>query len=224
MKRDADQGLGGVARQLRVGIERDAVPHVGQNRQVARGVSKSGVAGAAKQAVELLDLPPLALPSHPHPFLLVPLAIAMEQVEAAAAVAGVAMVQGVDAGSRGGQNVGVVRPVLGDGVGEVAEEREVDARIEVAERLNLEVRQQLVDRAHAAEQGRHDHHRAAILGHAAVELETREHPRRDQPRQQALHRARRQLAGGDEREERNQGDRSRRAVSQRHGIRDRRRR
>ena len=183
VKRDADQGLGGVARQLRVGVERDAVPHVGQNRQVASGVSKSGVAGAAKQAVELLDLPALALPSHPHPFLLVPLAIAMEQVEAAAAVAGVAMVQGVDARSRGGQNVGVVRPVLGEGVGEVAEQREVNARIEVAERLNLEVREQLVDRAHAAEQGRHDHHRAAILGHAAVEFETREHPRGDQPRQ-----------------------------------------
>src|SRR6185295_16771581 len=105
VKRDADQGLGGVARQLRVGIERDAVPHVRENRQVASGVSKSGVAGAAKQAVELLDLPPLALPSHPHPFLLVPLPIAMEQVEAAAAVAGVALVQGVDAGSRGVQDV-----------------------------------------------------------------------------------------------------------------------
>ena len=118
------------------------------------------------------------------------------------------MVQGVDARSRGGQDGGVVRPVLGDGVGEVAEEREVNARIEVAERLNLEVREQIVDRAHAAEQGRHDHHRATILGHSAVELETREHLRRDQSRQQALHRARRQLAGGDEPEECNQRDRA----------------
>ena len=130
------------------------------------------------------------------------------------------MVQGVDARSRGGQNVGVVRPVLGEGVGEVAEQREVNAGIEVAERLDLQVREQLVDRAHAAEQGRHDHHRATILGHSAVELETREHTRRDQPRQQALHRARRQLAGGDEREECNQRDRARRAVSEGGGIRD----
>ena len=44
----------------------------------------------------------------------------------------------------------------------------------------------------------------AIVGHAAVEFETREHPRRDQPWQQALHRTRRQLAGGNEREERDQ--------------------
>jgi hypothetical protein len=63
--------------------------------------------------------------------------------------------------------------VLAEGVGKIAEEREVDARIEIAERLNLEMRQQRVDGLHAAEQGWHNHHRATCLGNAALELETR---------------------------------------------------
>ena len=72
-------------------------------------------------------------------------------------------------------NVGIVRPVLGQGVGEVDEEREVNARIEVAERLNLEVREHIVHRAHGAERVGTITMRATSR-HSAVELETREHP------------------------------------------------
>jgi hypothetical protein len=92
MQRDADQCLRGVAGQVSVGIESDAVLHVGQNRQITRCVSKACVAGAAQETVELLDLAALALPSHPHPFFLVPLPIAVEQVEAAAALVRMAFV------------------------------------------------------------------------------------------------------------------------------------
>jgi hypothetical protein len=62
---DADQRARGVARQRRVAVERDAVAHRRQYRCVADVDDEARVLGAAQQAIELLDLPALALPAHP---------------------------------------------------------------------------------------------------------------------------------------------------------------
>ena len=53
-------------------------------------------------------------------------------------------VERLDAGARGRQDLGVARQRLGGRVAEVAQEGEMDVRIEVAERLHLEVRDQLL--------------------------------------------------------------------------------
>src|SRR6185312_1797395 len=82
MRDDANQLPGGISGQARVAVERDAVLHQRQDRRVANCHDKTGVRRAAEQTVEFLDLAPLALPSHPETFLLVPLTRAMEQEEA----------------------------------------------------------------------------------------------------------------------------------------------
>ena len=53
----------------------------GRIGEIADRHGEARVGGAAQQAVELLDLAALALPSHPQPFALVPLPQAMEQEE-----------------------------------------------------------------------------------------------------------------------------------------------
>ena len=106
---DANQVPGGVTRQARVAVERDAVAHLRQDRRVADGQDEAGVGGAAQQAVELLDLAALALPSHPEAFLLVPLARAMEQEEAIRAAVAMFGVQRGDAVGRRRENLRVAR-------------------------------------------------------------------------------------------------------------------
>ena len=83
---DANQVAGGIPGQARVAVERDAIPHLRQDRRVADRHDEAGVGRAAQQAVEFLDLSALALPSHPQAFLLVPLTRTMEQEEAIRAV------------------------------------------------------------------------------------------------------------------------------------------
>ena len=86
MRDDANQLAGGIPGQARVAVERDAVPHLRQDRRVADRHDEAGIGGATQQAVEFLDLSALALPSHPQPFLLVPLTRTMEQEEAIRAI------------------------------------------------------------------------------------------------------------------------------------------
>ena len=76
------------------------------------------------------------------------------------------------------QHCGIVAAPASGGVGEVAEDGEVDVRIEVAERLHLEVLDQLVHTGHAGQQGRDDDHRPRLLGDAGGEIEARQPPRR----------------------------------------------
>ena len=61
----ADQPLGRVARQARVGIEGDDIADVGRQRRAARRSQERRVGRAAQQAVELVELAALALPAHP---------------------------------------------------------------------------------------------------------------------------------------------------------------
>ena len=80
--------------------------------------------------------------------------------------------------------------------------REVQPRVGIAERVHLEVRQQLLDGVDAAEQRRHDDHRPALLGDAVLEIEPRQPARPAQSRRQPLHGGRREVAGRQQREQR----------------------
>ena len=201
MGNDADQLPRDVARQPRVAVERDAVPDGRQDRHVADVDDEAGVGGAAQQAVELLDLAPLALPPHPEPFLLVPLPRPMAQEETVGPSAGMLRVERFDPAPGGGQDLLVARQRLGGRVADVAEDREVDARVHVAEGLHLEVRDQLAGALHAVEDRRDDHHGAGVLRHGA-QLEPRQPARRNQVGDDPLHDLNRQLAGRDHQHER----------------------
>ena len=174
---DADQLLRGVTGQARVGIERDAVADAGEDARVAGFDREARVRGPTQQAVPLLDLAALALPAHADALARVPLAHAVDEVEAVVPPLGVAGVEGFDPGTGGAQDRRVLRHLARRGVREVAEDREVDARIEVAERQHLEVLEQLRDPLDARQERRHDDHGPRALRHAAQEVEAGQPPR-----------------------------------------------
>ena len=81
-------------------------------------------------------------------------------------------IERLDAGTRRRQHRRVTRHVARRGVGEVAQDREVDVRIEIAERQHFEVLQQRRHRRLARQHRRHDDHRPRLGGNRTGELET----------------------------------------------------
>ena len=73
----------------------------------------------------------------------------------------------------------------------------MDVRVEVAERLHLEVREEALDLVDAAEEHGHDHHRAGALGDAVAEVEARQPARRHERRHEPLDEEHRELARGE---------------------------
>src|SRR4029079_3831301 len=113
---DADQLSGGVSWEARVAVEGDAVVDVRENGEIAPRHREAGVARAAEEPVELLDLAALALPSHPAALALVPQPLPVEQIEAVVPAAGVTLVERVDPFHRGLDDRGVLGLVLDAGV------------------------------------------------------------------------------------------------------------
>ena len=108
----------------------------------------------------------------------------MEEEEAVLVLGGVAEVQLLDPAPRLLEQRGVVGHLRGGGVREVAQDREVDVGVDVAERLHLEVLDELAYPFAAREQRGHDDHRARALGHAPLQLEPGKTAGRDQGREQ----------------------------------------
>ena len=199
---DPDQGPCGAPRESRVGVQGEDVAHRREDRQVPDLDGKAGVGRGTQQAVELLDLPPLALPAHEDAFLRVPLPIAVEQVEAVVPIAHVPAVERLDAGHRRGQDLVVTGHRERPRVLEVGEDREVDFGVEVAERLHLQVRQEPLDVPDAAQEHGHDHHRAGALGDPFAEIEAGEPARRHERGHDALDDEQSEFARGEQREHR----------------------
>ena len=84
MLEDADERAGGVAGKPGVAVERQDVADGGQEREVADLKAEARVGRAAQEAVQLLELPALALPAHPQALGRVPAPHAVEEVEPAA--------------------------------------------------------------------------------------------------------------------------------------------
>ena len=129
----------------------------------------------------------------------------MGEVEAVAPPLGVAGVEGLDSGAGGVQDRLVLRHLARGGVGEVAEDREVDARIEVAEGQHLEVLEQLPDSLDARQQRRHHDHGPRALRHPVQEVEAGQPPRRGEAGRQALDDGDRHVARRQQQEERHPG-------------------
>ena len=97
---DADEALGGIARQTRVGVERDAVADRRQHVEVADLRREARVGGAAQQAVELFDLAALPLPADPRLLARVPLPVAVKQEEAVGVLGAELEIERLDARAR----------------------------------------------------------------------------------------------------------------------------
>src|SRR6185503_9295137 len=148
----------------------------------------------AQKVVELLDLPALALPSHPEAFAFVPPALPVKEEEPSAGFSRVARIEVVNRRAGGGDDLGVVRLVLGRRVAQVAENGEMNIGIEIARRLHLEVLGERPHTVHAAEDRRDDGHRACV-GRKAGELQPWQPPRRDEAAERALYELDGELAG-----------------------------
>ena len=169
--------------------------------------------GASQQPVELLELAAFALPPHPRVFARVPAPRAMEQKEAIGVLGAEPPIEILDAGARGGKDRRVLGQLARFGVGEVAEDREMDARIEVAEREHLHVLQQRRHRVGARQQRRHDDHRAGVVRdalNAIGEVETRQTTRRERPGDHALSERDRDVGGRDQQQQQRDGHERRR--------------
>ncbi len=157
-----DELAGRIARQLRVGVQRDDVAHVRQGRDVADDPREAIRAPAAQQRVEVGELAALALVAHPHAFARVPQTRTMGQEEAVAAVCraswvAVLLIQLFDelAGVLESRGIGLaLRRVR---VVEIGEQGEVQLRIAVGKKAHLERVDQLGRALFAAEhRGNHD--------------------------------------------------------------------
>ena len=88
----------------------------------------------------------------------------------------------------------------------------MDPRIQVAERHDLDVLDQLVDLGHAREQRGHDHHGPRVLGDARLQVEAWETPGGRQTGGQPLNERDRDLAGRQQQEQRHPGLRGERGA------------
>ncbi len=154
-----DQPLHDVARQPRVGVERDHVANAGGNQRGGIAVGdEARVGGAAQQAVQLVQLAALALPADPLAFALVPEPAPVQQQEAIA-VGGrrVPLIQPRDSSARGREQRVVAGLALGGGVRPVREQREADVAVRSRQVMHFESLDLLLDlRTRGQQRGHHD--------------------------------------------------------------------
>ena len=203
MRHLADQAADRVARQLRVGVERDDVANVGRREAVAPADRhESGVGRAAQQPVQLVQLAALALPADPAPFAFVPDAPAMEQQEAVAARRrAVALVEPGDALRCSREESGVALEVLGRSIGPVGEQREMQIAFRAGEVMDFQPLDLLLDRRVRRQQRRHRDERAQMRGHAVAQLQGRQERRAEAERHGAVDQRDRRIDGGDRAQE-----------------------
>jgi hypothetical protein len=189
----------GAPRQLRVGVQRDDVAHPGQRGHLPGGGHEAAVAAAAQQRVQVAELAALALGAHPHPLARVPAARPVQQEEAVAAaglaIVAIASVERLDACLRMRHQRPIAGLVLGVGVEEVGQQREVQLRVAVGEEAHLQVVDQVVDAGRAAEHRRHRDEGAAVGRQAVGEVHARQRGRPHQQRDEPVGQRHGELAG-----------------------------
>ncbi|MCY1500932.1 hypothetical protein D9M68_349900 [compost metagenome] len=164
----ADELRHRIAHQARVGIERHHVLHVVRHRVGA--LQERGVAVAAKQHVQFVQLAALALPTHPHAFLLVEQAAAMQEMEARLAIIGVARRKLSDLALGVVEHIGIGARLLNLAIGPVAEQREINLAARVGEVVHLEIAHEFVDMVALGNQARYDDEGAGMLGNSVEEF------------------------------------------------------
>ena len=175
-----------VARQLRVGVERDDVAHAPQQRRVAddqrEAIGWPRLLVAAQQRVQVRELAALALVAHPHPVARVPAARAVEQEESigirrARRLGPVFVVQRLDLLPRMAQQCVVAGQRLLRRIVEVGEQAEVQLCVAVGHEAHFQCVDQIVDALLAAQHRRHHHQRARRRRNAEREVHARQRAR-----------------------------------------------
>src|ERR1700720_3487908 len=110
-----------VARKLRIGIKRDDVANLREQR-LARGLNhEARISSAAQQLVEFVQLAAFSFPTHPLTFARIPLPPAMKQVETQRLTLAITLVQLLNAFEREVNQARVAGQLLGGRIGKVTE-------------------------------------------------------------------------------------------------------
>src|SRR5439155_17170101 len=112
MRHRTDQPIDRPSGESRVGVESDDVADAG--RRDGTRSHEARVRRPAQEAIQLVELAPLALPPHPRPLAVVPEPAAMEEEESLAAIrcGTVTSVQAGDPLARGPQSSVITRHAL----------------------------------------------------------------------------------------------------------------
>ena len=167
MRHLADQPPHRVGRKPRIRVQGDDIMDALRHCRRAPVEAEEGrVAGAAQQAVQLVQLAALALPADPQALAFVPHAAAMEQEEpVAAGRRRVPAVQAGDRFDRGLQERVVALDRLACRIGPVREQGELDLPADACEMMDLQPLDLLDDGFRPGQQCRH-HHQGAQMAAA----------------------------------------------------------
>ena len=142
MRERGDQPVRGFARHDRIGIQRDDVLDLTQHFQIARLHAEGSFCAAAQQQIELVQFAAFALPAHPALFARIPFGIAMEEIKWPGRFAVVFLVERTDAGAGLLDQRVTLRLGLSRRVGQIGEQRKVQMRILVAQKVQFHLLEQ----------------------------------------------------------------------------------
>jgi hypothetical protein len=199
-----DQPVGGALGKPGVGIQGDDVADaLGHRRRPSADRNERGVRGAAKQPIQLVELPSFPLPADPLAFPLVPETPAVQQEEPrpASGRALVPRIEMVDAVGQLGNEFLVAGHALAGCVRPIGEESEVEMALRIGKVVHFEAFELLLEVGSIREQRGHGDHGPKLDRHASRELELGEPPRRKQSWHQAMDEGQRDVRGGDEAED-----------------------
>ncbi len=145
------QQLRRVARQDCVRIQRDDVANESQPACVSDDRAECFRRSTSKELVELSELSALSLPAHPHALLGIPKPRPVKQKKHVFAGKSIPRVQRFDSNHSGREDLLVAGPVFREGIGEVAEDRELQVGITIGEILDFEVLERFLHSVHACE-------------------------------------------------------------------------
>ena len=201
VRQRADEPPPGFHRQLCVGVEGEDVTDRRQERRLAVLHHEAGVGRAAQQAVELGELAALSFGAHPPVLAGVPLTRAMEEEKAIGPMPGVEV---VDAATRRLDERRVLRTGRLIRVGEVRQQREMQMGIAIGKEADLEIVEEGDETRFGVDDCRDRHDRAIGGGNARPQVELRQLARADLRGDDEVDEADRQLAEGQEHDERRQ--------------------
>ncbi|EGF32457.1 hypothetical protein IMCC9480_2462 [Oxalobacteraceae bacterium IMCC9480] len=200
MRQRGDELARGIARQQRVGIERDHVAHLLQRRGVADDARKRGSAAAAQEMVQVAQFAALAFESHPDLLVRIPAPRPVQQQERTAGLIGVFAVECGDGIGGVGHQCVIAGQGFGRRVGQIGQQATAQVRIAIGQVAHFERFAQTVDIGDRIQHRRHHHQRVGVGRNARRKIHPRQWLRYRQQRRQPVHQPQRQLAAAQYRE------------------------
>ncbi len=200
MRQRRGQAGRGAARQMGVGVEGEDEMDLAEAPQRVGAEGMAGVRRARQQVVQLGELAPLALPTHPDPVHRVPAALAVEQKKARRLRPAMPLRQLAQALRGEAQQLRIAGHHLPRCVGEVGEKRKAQVLSRIGQKIDLQPGEQRGHLLRTGEQRGHGDQRAGLVRQVLGEIHLRQDPRRQAQREQAVEDAHRQ------RDRRSQGE------------------